>query len=53
MNKYLEKIAARKKGGQLQVRAGQKPLKAPKSKPFMSLKTKIDMTKGTKKGRKG
>jgi hypothetical protein len=50
MNKYLEKIAARKKGGQLQVRAGQKPLKVPKSKPFMSLKTKIVKTS---KGRKG
>jgi hypothetical protein len=50
MNKYLEKIASKKKSGQLTMRAGQKPIKHPK-KPFVSLSAKVKI-KSQKHGAK-
>lgn len=47
-NIYLEKIAAKKKQGQLTMRKGQKPIKHPK-KPFVSLSAKVKI-KAQKQG---
>jgi hypothetical protein len=51
MNKYLEKIAAKKKQGQLRMRTGQKSIRHPKSKPFIALNAKIGTS--SKRGHNG